>query len=278
MDIQDIKDMENMNHAKSADFTKRQLAIVGAVCGDIIGSTYELRGRSTKDINFELFLEEDHVTDDTVLTIAILESLLTGKSYVETLRYWGNKYPDAGYGRRFREWLSSDNPQPGVGFTNGCAMRVSAVGAMAATAEQVLKLAEESAVVSHNHPEAVKGAQAAAMAVFLALHGYSKDDIRDRIEALTGYNLSRRYSEIQPGHKFDYTCPGSVPEALICFLESSDYESAIRNAIAMGGDADTMAAIAGSVAAAFYGEIPQHILSFCMPRIPREMMDLISKI
>lgn len=259
----------------SDSFTRRQLVVVGAICGDIIGSIYELPGKGTKDYNFDMFLAESHVTDDSVLTIAILEALTSGKDYTEMLRKWGNKYPEAGYGRRFRAWLASDNPESSYGFTNGCAMRVSPVGVVGKTEEEVLELAKESAVVTHNHPEGIKGAQACALAVFLALNGVDKEGIKEKIEKLTGYDLSRKYKDIQPMHEFDYTCPGSVPEAIICFLESHDYESAIRNAVAMGGDADTMAAIAGSIAAAYYGTIPENILSYCLPRIPEEMMEVI---
>lgn len=259
-------------------FSRRQLAVVGAVCGDIIGSQYELPGKGTKDFNFDMFLPESRVTDDSVLTMAVLESLLDDVSLADSLRKWGCKYPDAGYGRRFREWMASDNPRPSNACTNGCAMRVSPIGAVGTSETEVLELSAKSAVVTHNHPDGVKGAQACALAVYMALHDFDKSEIRQRIEELTGYDLGRAYAEIQPTHQFDYTCPGSVPEAIICFLDSHDYESAVRNAVAMGGDADTMAAIAGSIAAAYYGEIPENILSFCLPRIPGEMTELIQRI
>ena len=259
-------------------FNRNQLAILGAVCGDIIGSIYELPGNNTKDINFDMFLPDSHVTDDSVLTMAILEALVKGTDFAEALRKWGNKYPAAGYGRRFRTWLSGDTSVSTIGFTNGCAMRVSPIGAVATCEEEVLRLAEASAVVTHNHPEGVKGAQACALGVYLALHGAGKEMIKKKISDLTGYDLDRHYIDLQPEHKFDFTCPGSVPEAIICFLESSDYESAVRKAIAMGGDADTMAAIAGSIAAAYYGLIPEPILNYCLERIPDDMMVLIREV
>lgn len=254
---------------------KRTLVLIGAICGDIIGSAYEFC--PTKDRNFELFDNFSQFTDDTVCSIAVADALMNGNDFVNRLKYWCLKYPHAGYGGNFRRWFRQDNPQPYNSWGNGSAMRVSAVGAFAANMEEALDLAEKSAWVSHNHPEGIKGAQATAVAIHLALNGHSKEEIKQQIESRFGYDLNRKYAEIQPGYKFDESCQGSVPEAIIAFLESSDYESAIRLAVAYGGDADTQAAITGGIAAAYYGEIPAYIHNECLTRLPLDIKKVIAK-
>lgn len=251
-----------------------RLVLIGAICGDIIGSCYEWR--PTKDLDFKLFSVYSRFTDDTVCSIAIADALMHGKPFAERLQYWCRKYPNAGYGGAYRKWIQSSNPLPYNSWGNGSAMRVSAVGAYARSLDEALATAEASAAVTHNHPEGVKGARAVASAIFLALTGKSKEEIKEYIETTFGYNLSREYKDIQPGYRFDVSCQGSVPESLIAFLESHDYESTVRKAVAMGGDSDTMAAIAGGVAAAYYGDIPTHILEECMRRLPEEMKEVIS--
>lgn len=249
--------------------------LIGAICGDIIGSWYEFC--STKRIDFELFTDQSRFTDDTVCSIAIADALMNGNDFVGKLKYWCRKYPKAGYGGNFNWWFRQDAPQPYNSWGNGSAMRVSAVGAFAKSTDETLVFAEQSAAVSHNHPEGVKGAQATALAINLALRGCSKEEIKSKIETLFDYDLNRKYADIQPRYTFDVSCQGSVPEAIIAFLESSDYESAIRMAVAYGGDADTQAAIAGGIAAAYYGVIPDYILKECLSRLPLDIKEIISK-
>ena len=261
------------------DITQRQAAakavLRGAVCGDIIGSFYE-RHR-TKDFNFPLFMESSRFTDDTVCSIAVADSLISGKPLPATLQQWCRKYPKAGYGGIFRSWIFSENPRPYGSYGNGSAMRVSSVGAIASSVEECLALAKASAAVTHNHPEGIKGAQSTALAIFMSLEGASKDEIKREIEKRFGYDLSKNYADIQAGYRFQVSCQKSVPEAIIAFLTSDDYESAVRHAVAFGGDADTQAAIAGSIAAAYYGEIPSDILAACMKRLPDEMKAVIDR-
>ncbi|MBI4334548.1 MAG: ADP-ribosylglycohydrolase family protein [Chloroflexi bacterium] len=232
--------------------------MIGAIAGDIIGSAYEWH--QIKSISFELFSPRSQFTDDTVLTVAVADCILNGKEYAATFREYGRRYPHAGYGGNFRVWLWSDNPKPYNSFGNGSAMRVSPVGFAFSSLDAVLREAERSAAVTHNHPEGIKGAQAVAAAIFLAGQGESKDRIRDYIEKISGYNLRRTLDEIRPSYSFDETCPGSVPESIIAFLESESYEDAVRKAVSLGGDADTMACIAGGIAQAYYGEIPAGIV------------------
>lgn len=253
---------------------KRSLVLMGAICGDIIGSWYEFC--STKEQNFDLFTDQSRFTDDTVCSIAVADALMNGNDFVGKLKYWCRKYPRAGYGGNFSWWFRQENPQPYDSWGNGSAMRVSAVGAYANNIEEVLDLAEKSAKVSHNHLEGIKGAQSTALAIFLALNGHSKEEIKNQIESRFGYDLNRKYTDIQPNYRFDVSCQGSVPEAIIAFLESSDYESAIRMAVAYGGDADTQAAITGGIAASYYGEIPDYILDECLLRLPFDIKEVIA--
>lgn len=256
---------------------RQQLIILGAIFGDIIGSVYE--GFGVKDIDFSPLLHPKcHFTDDTVCSIAIADALVLGVPFSKFLKSWCRKYPCAGYGWRFSNWFMSDDDVTTDSFSNGSAMRVSSVGALAKTADEALSLAKETALPSHSHIEGIKGAQATALAVFLAKHKRGKDEIADEIENKFSYNLHRPYSEIQREYEFDVTCQGSVPEAIIAFLESADYESAVRHAVALGGDADTQAAIAGGIAAAYYGNIPQSIVDKCYPLLPEEMKAVIAKL
>lgn len=255
--------------------TKKQLVIYGAVFGDIIGSAYEWR--RTKKTDFQLFTPRTKFTDDTVCTIAVAEAIETGRPFDEELQKWCRKYRNAGYGGSFRRWIEEETPAPYNSWGNGSAMRVSPAGAKAESMEEALELAKKSAEVTHNHPEGIKGAQATAAAIFLALHGKKKSEIKEYIEKEFGYDLSRQYGNIQRSYRFDVSCQGSVPEAIIAFLESHDYESTVRLAVALGGDADTQAAIAGGIAAAFYGSIPEEIFENCQSRLPREMIEVIEK-
>lgn len=231
--------------------------MLGAIAGDIIGSVHEYLGTRTPE--FELFDANCRFTDDTVLTVAVADCLLHGFDYVEKYHEYCCAYPNAGYGLRFFQWVSSGNKQPYNSWGNGSAMRVAAVGYAFDSLEDVRAEAKRSADVTHNHPEGVRGAQATAVAIFLARTGHGKGEIRDAIEELFGYDLQRRIDDIRPSYKFDESCQGTVPPAIIAFLESQDYEDAIRKAISLGGDADTVACITGGIAEAFYGGVPTPI-------------------
>ena len=267
--------VESLMTADKTPLNKRSLVLIGAICGDIIGSWYEFC--STKRLDFDLFTDQSRFTDDTVCSIAVADALMNGNDFIGKLKYWCRKYPKAGYGGNFNWWFRQDTPQPYNSWGNGSAMRVSAVGAFAKSTDETLALAEESAIVSHNHPEGIKGAQATALAINLALRGCCKEEIKAQIEARFGYDLSRKYADMQLRYAFDVSCQGSVPEAIIAFLESSDYESAIRMAVAYGGDADTQAAIAGGIAAAYYGTIPDYILKECLKRLPLDIKAIVVK-
>jgi ADP-ribosylglycohydrolase len=219
--------------------------MLGAIAGDIIGSVYE--ARSVKTINFELFPSRARFTDDTALTLATAEALLGDGDYAGAYRRYGRAFPNAGYGGSFFGWLFSEHAGPYHSWGNGAAMRVSPVGFALETVEGVLAEAAKSASVTHSHPEGIKGAQATALAVFLARSGERRAKIKSEIQRRFGYDLGRSIDAIRPGYCFDVSCQGSVPESLIAFLESTDYESAVGNAISLGGDADTVACIAGVV-------------------------------
>ena len=233
--------------------------MIGAIAGDIIGSIYEHHPIKTRD--FPLFDPQCHFTDDTVLTVAVANAILTGRSYQESIREIGRGYPDAGYGGSFIQWLGSDNPQPYNSWGNGSAMRVSPVGFAFNTEEEVISEARKSAEISHNHPEGIKGAQAASLSIFLARTGYEKEAIRSEISKRFGYDLDRTVDHIRPSYSFDISCQGTVPEAIISFLDSDSYEDAIRNAVSLGGDSDTLACITGGIAEAFYNSIPDYIVA-----------------
>ncbi len=233
--------------------------MLGAIIGDIVGSIYEWNNIKTKD--FPFFSDKCFFTDDTVMTLAIAEGIVNGgndKNFIDSMKYFGRKYPNAGYGGNFKIWLSSNDSLPYNSYGNGSAMRVSATAWSADTIDEVEKLAEKTAKVTHNHPEGIKGAIATAACVFLARSGKSKNYIKEYIENKYGYDLNRTLDEIRPSYSFDVSCQGTVPEAIVAFLESKDFEDAIRNAISLGGDSDTLAAITGSIAEAAY-DIPDEI-------------------
>ena len=243
--------------------------MLGAIGGDIIGSVYEHRGIKTKE--FPLFDPLCRFTDDSVLTVAVAHAILTDTPYVEALRSIGRKYPRAGYGRSFVEWLMSKDAGPYGSWGNGAAMRVSPVGFAYHTQQEVLAQAERTAVVTHDHPEGVKGAQATALAVFLARTGAGKEGIRDTIGQRFGYDLNRSVDDIRPSYGFDVSCRGTVPEAIIAFLDSESYEDAVRNAVSLGGDSDTLACIAGGIAEAFYGGVPTDIRQRIQLLLPHDL-------
>ncbi len=233
--------------------------ILGAIAGDVIGSVYEFNNTRTTD--FPLFKKETTFTDDTVMTVAIADAILHDKDFAETILDYGKRYSNRGYGSRFFAWLAHDKPAPPYNsWGNGSAMRVSAVGFAYNDLETVLDKAAQTAAITHNHPEGIKGAQATAAAIYLARTGKSKAVIKAYITEMFGYDLDFTLDEIRPTFPFDESCEGTVPQSIVAFLESRDYESAIRLAISLGGDSDTIACITGGIAVAYYKEMPQEIV------------------
>jgi ADP-ribosylglycohydrolase len=231
--------------------------MIGAIAGDIIGSVYEPCPIKTKE--FDLFDSRCRFTDDSVMTVAVADSIIKGRPYKESLQEVGRRYPYAGYGGSFIQWLYSDDPRPYNSWGNGSAMRVSPVGFAFSTEDDVILEAKKTAEISHNHPEGIKGAQATALAVFIARTVRDKDEIRKQISKRFGYDLNPSVDDIRPTYRFDISCQGTVPEAIISFLDSQSYEDAVRNAVSLGGDSDTLACITGGIAEAFYGTVPSHI-------------------
>jgi ADP-ribosylglycohydrolase len=231
--------------------------VLGAIAGDIIGSVHEHAG--TKSTDFKLFVPGSKFTDDTVLAVAVADCLLNGRDYVDAFHEYFVAYPNAGYGLRFFHWASAGRRDPYNSCGNGSAMRVPAVGYAFDTLDEVLAEAARSAEVTHNHPEGIKGAQATAAAIFMARRGESKRRIKHLLEQMFGYDLSQSLDALRPTYEFDETCQGTVPAALVAFLESQDYEDAVRKAISLGGDADTLACITGAVAEAHFGGVPASI-------------------
>lgn len=254
--------------------------MLGAIAGDIAGSAYEWN--KVGDREFELFPAKADFTDDSVLTIAVADAILradagAAPNYGKSIHAYGRKWKGRGYGGMFSQWLASPHPEPYNSFGNGSAMRISPVGWAYEDERTVLEQASQSAEVSHNHPEGIKGAQSVALAIFLARAGEGKDAIRARIERDFGYDLQRSVEQIRPGYSFNETCQGSVPESIIAFLGSTDFESAVRNGIWLGGDADTQACIAGSIAEAFYGGVPAAIDSEVRKRLGPELVAIVNQ-
>ena len=252
--------------------------ILGAIAGDIIGSIYESPLRNIKTKSFPLFQPESRFTDDTVLTVAIADAILNNESYSKKLKEYYHRYPHAGYGGNFRRWAASDQTEPYYSFGNGSAMRVSAVAYAFSDLETVKMEALKSAAVTHNHPEGIKGAQAVATAIFLARSNSKKIEIKQKIEADFQYNLDSTVSELQKNYTFDVSCQGSVPQAIICFLEATDFEGAIRNAISIGGDSDTIACITGAISEAFYQGIPDFVREEVKQRLDPKLKQVIEQL
>ena len=250
--------------------------MLGALAGDIIGSPYEFY--NTKSMDFELFTEWTKFTDDSVMTLAVAKWLIedaehSARHLIRCMQELGRRYPRAGYGGNFDWWLRQENPQPYNSWGNGAGMRVSPVGLYAKTLDDALVLAEISASVSHNHPEGIKGAQAIAASVFLCKDGKSKQEIKEYVEETFGYNLSRTIDDIRPNYYFDVSCQGSVPEAIIAFLEGNSFEEVIRLAISIGGDSDTIGCMAGAIAACRY-PIPDDIAKRCDSLLTEDLRDI----
>jgi ADP-ribosylglycohydrolase len=249
--------------------------MIGAIAGDIIGSVYE--GHNIKRMDFPLFDPHCYFTDDTVLTVAVADAVLTRSSYVKKLREYFQLYPECGYGPGFRKWAASGSDKPYFSTGNGSAMRVSPIGFAFDTLEKVLEEAKKSAEVTHNTEEAIKGAQAVSAAIFLARTGQSKRGIKKYIEDTFHYDLSEPLDQIRTYYQFDATCNGSVPQAIISFLESENFEDAIRKAISIGGDSDTIACIAGGIAQAFYREMPDLIIKKVKAVLDQRLNAIVSE-
>lgn len=249
--------------------------MIGAIAGDIIGSVYEANNVKSKE--FPLFSTGNTFTDDTVLTVAVADCVLNNKPFTDTLQEYGRKYPHAGYGGTFISWIFLSEPQPYNSWGNGSAMRVSPIGFAYNNLDEVLAQAKRSAEVTHNHPEGIKGAQATASAIFMARQGNSKQEIKDYLTHTFGYNLDRKLDEIRPSYTFVVSCQGSVPEAIISFLESTDYEDTVRNAISLGGDSDTIACIAGGIAQAFYQFVPDKIVAEAKARLDEDLLTIVEQ-
>jgi len=247
--------------------------MIGVIADDVIGSVHE--HSLIKSTGFSLFDPRCRFTDDTVLTVATAYAILTGTTYQAAYRDFGRQYPNAGYGGSFYGWLLTEEPRPYNSWGNGSAMRVAPVGLAFGSVDDVLKEAERSAAVTHDHLEGIKGAQATALAVFMARSGASKDDIRKVLVQRFGYDLHRTVEQIRPEYQWDVSCQRSVPEAIVAFLDSSDVESAIRLAVSLGGDADTQAAIAGGIAEAYYRQVPETIVGPVRARLPPDFIEVI---
>ena len=254
--------------------------MLGAIIGDIVGSVYEFDNIKTKD--FPLFCSDCRFIDDTVMTCAVADALMKKTTpskriedtIIESMREFGNQYRNCSYGGRFLLWLESKNPQPYNSWGNGSAMRVSPVGWLCNGIDSVDDTAKKSAIITHNHYEGIKGAQATAVAIFLARMKYPKQYIRNYTETEYGYDLSMTCDDIRPHYTFDESCQNTVPQAIIAYLESVDFEDAIRNAISLGGDSDTLAAITGSIAEAEYG-IPDDIRDEAVSFLDRRLFDTV---
>lgn len=255
--------------------------MIGAIIGDIVGSRFELANHKSTD--FELFTKECHFTDDTVMTLAVAKALLESNgnptilsvNAVKCMQELGRKYPNCGYGHMFWLWLHKRNPKPYNSLGNGSAMRISPVAYVAKTMEQCLYFSDVVTNVSHNHPQGVLGARATAVTTWAALHDWSKQEIKELIQDQF-YDLNFTIDEIRPNYSFDATCPGSVPQAIKAFLESNDFEDAIRLAVSIGGDSDTIAAIAGGIAGAYYG-IPNNIKARALMYLSSDLVDILAE-
>ncbi|EMI46607.1 ADP-ribosylglycohydrolase family protein [Rhodopirellula sp. SWK7] len=247
--------------------------MIGAIVGDVIGSYYE--HFPTKYADFELYSKHSFFTDDTVLTVAVADWLLHGSDLHNYFHDYVDRYPGAGYGGTFLNWARCRDTEPYGSWGNGSAMRVSPVAYARDTLPEVLSLAEETAAVSHNHPDGILGAAAVAGCVFVARTGGSKDDIRRFVDAEIGYDLSRNLDSIRPFYTFDVSCAGSVPEAITAFLELTSVEHAIRLAVSLGGDSDTMACIAGAIAEPFYGGVSEDLWTPARDRLDPHLIETV---
>ena len=270
-------------HQQGCAEAGEMISMYGAILGDIVGSPYEFDHNNYKAKDFPLFSQRSEFTDDTVMTLAVAKALLDTHgqddaaikaALVREMQWLGRAYPDKGYGVRFNHWLYEDDPQPYHSYGNGSAMRVSPAAWLAEDMAEVLHLAQLTAEVTHDHPEGIKGAQATAAAIFLARTGHSKAEIKAYVEREFGYDLSRTCDEIRPAYRHVESCQETVPQAITAFLESTDFEDALRTAVSLGGDSDTLAAITGSIAEAFYG-VPENLKQECRKRLAPELAEIL---
>ncbi len=282
LDIQKVGDLEIRKLSLAKYFTFLLLpfylkTMLGAIVGDIVGSIYEFNNHRKKD--FPLFGDGCDYTDDTVLTVAVADCIMHSTNYGEYIKKYARAYPNVkgSYGGRFAQWIRSESMEPYNSWGNGSAMRVSAVGFAYDDLEMVMQEAKRSAEVTHNHPEGIKGAQATAVAIYLARKGQSKEQIKKAIAKSFGYDLERTVDEIRPIYKFNESCQETVPEAIIAFLESTDFEDAIRNAVSLGGDSDTLTCITGGIAEAFYGGVPQDIADQALSYLPQALREVVQE-
>ena len=259
----------------------------GAILGDIIGSPYEFDQNNIKTTDFELFSERSEFTDDSIMTLAVAEGLMNcgidaeedvmKKSIIEAMKKYGKRYPFAGYGANFSMWLDEEDPKPYRSFGNGSAMRVSAAAWLCQESlQKMLQIAAVTAEVSHNHPEGIKGAQATAAVIFMAIHGASKEEIRSTVTKVFGYDLTRTCDMIRPTYHHVESCQETVPEAIIAFLEGNSFEDVIRTAVSLGGDSDTLTCIAGGIAEAYYG-VPDEIMAGLTGRLPESFVSVLER-
>jgi ADP-ribosylglycohydrolase len=248
--------------------------VLGAVVGDILGSAYEFN--FTKAYDFELFHPKAHFTDDTVLTMSVAKSILEPSDYEKNLLNFYLNYQGCMYGPGFLRWVNTNQTQDSFG--NGAPMRISPVATLFHTSAEILEESKKAVEMTHGHPEGIKGAQAIAMAIHLATHQKSKQEIRDYIVSTFGYHLDFKLNDIRENNTFDATSQVTVPQALNCFFESTDFESAIRLAVSLGGDSDTLASMTGGIAAAFYQHIPQEMIDFCISKLPQEFVDILNSV
>ena len=254
--------------------------MLGSIIGDIIGSKHEGYYNRIKSTDFELFDKSSKFTDDTVLTIAVADWLMRDPKHQHTtlakiMQTYGRMYPRAGFSHATKAWLNSEDPQPYGSFTNGAAMRVSPVGWAFESMEETLEAAKRSAEISHNSEQGITAAQAVSATIFMARHHASKAEIKTYIVQNFQYDLDRTIEEIRPKYCFDCSCEGSVPEAIIAFLDGEDYESTVRLAVSLGGDSDTQACIAGGIAEAYYGQIPREITANAIHKLPSQFREIV---
>lgn len=276
---------QRLAYVKSFRAVQKEKIMFGAILGDIIGSPFEFdRGGKTK--NFELFTDGCGFTDDTLMTAAVAEALLAvgtdadvGTIKTEVCRKmqdWGRKYPNAGYGERFRDWLYEESPKPYGSYGNGSAMRVSAAGWLYGSLKRTREVAAATASVTHNHMEGIKGAEATASCIYLARNGAGKKEITDYVEGEFSYDLNRALAQVRPAYCYVESCQETVPEAIISFLEAEGFEDAVRNAVSLGGDTDTLAAITGSIAEAFF-DIPEPLKQECRDRVDHNIRKVLNQ-
>lgn len=251
--------------------------MLGAIAGDIIGSTFQFRNRRTKDFG-PLFGPRSTFTDDTVCTVAVAEALLDQVDPVVVLQAWGRRYWDnGGWGQRFVMWLADDDPQPYGSYGNGAAMRVGPAGLLATSLDDAIRLSDQVTRITHNHPEGMKGAAAIAVAIWMARNGAPAEAIREEVTVRFGYDLTGTVDAMRPDNRYNESCQRTVPQALVCALEGSSFEDAIRNAISLGGDSDTLAAMTGSVAEALFG-LPDDIADAALARLPADMREVVTRL